>query len=451
MLTIVGLILSISILVVVHEWGHYQVARWCGVPVLAFSVGFGTVLFRHRDKRGCEWRISAIPLGGYVKMLTLAERELNEADGLNIPEQAYRDAFETKSVFKRLAVVAAGPAMNIILAVMIYAGLAMLGTWEPVSAVGEPPAQTQAARLGVHAGWRIESVAESAVKTFNEAHWRFIEHMGENPVPVRFAAQDGSARWVDFDLSGFRGETQEDPMSGLGLQMHLKHLMVGTVFADSPASESGLAARDKILKVNGRPVTAASDLTETVAASRGSPIELVIETASGETRTVTLTPRMMQSEQGERWMIGVRLGLVPELVRVQQDPFGALAVGTGKVWDLIALTAGSIGKMLTGQMSAKGIAGPVSIGDMAGQSLSYGLLPFLSFLAMISVSLGFLNLLPVPVLDGGYIAAFLWEIATGRPVGERTVAIAQKIGMGLLGILMVFALTNDFSRLFGLN
>ena len=451
MLTIVGLILSISILVVVHEWGHYQVARWCGVPVLAFSVGFGKVLYRYRDKRGCEWRISAVPLGGYVKMLALAEREMNEEDGLKIPEEAYRNAFETKSVYKRLAVVAAGPLMNIILAVMIYAGLAMLGTWEPVPAVGEPPAQSQSARLGVHAGWRMETVAGGAVKTFNEAHWRFIEHMGENPVSVRFATGDGSARWVDFDLSEFRGETQDDPMEGIGLRMHLKHLTVGSVFADSPATEAGLAAGDKILKVDGRTVTAASDLVDTVTGSRGAPVELFVELASGGTRTVTLRPRMMKTEQGERWMIGVRLGLVPELVRVQQGPVGAIGAGAGKVWDLIALTAKNIGKMVTGQMSAKGIAGPVSIGDMAGQSLSYGLLPFLSFLAMISVSLGFLNLLPVPVLDGGYIAAFLWEIATGRPVGEKTVAVAQKIGMGLLGILMVFALTNDFSRLFGLN
>ena len=452
MLTIVGLILSISILVIVHEWGHYQVARWCGVPVLAFSVGFGTVLWRWRDRRGCEWRISAIPLGGYVKMLALAERKANEEDGLQVPPEAYENAFEKKSVWKRLAIVAAGPLMNLILAVVIYASIAMIGTWEPVASVGEPPAASQAARLGVHAGWRMQSVAGSEVKTFNDARWKIIARMGENPVPVRFATPEGAGRWVDFDLSGLRGETQDDPMALIGLRMYIKNLLVGSVFSGSAASEAGIAPRDMIEEVNGKPVTAVNDLTDAVDGSAGEPVELLVRSASGERRRVSLRPRMTRTEGGEeKWMIGVRFGLVPELVHIQKGPVGALGEGFVRVWDLVAFSAESFVKMVSGKMSPKSIGGPVTIGDMAGQSLAYGLLPFLSFLAMVSVSLGFLNLLPVPVLDGGHIAAFLWEIVTGRPLSERTVEVAQKIGLGLLGLLMVFALTNDFSRLFGLN
>jgi regulator of sigma E protease len=257
---------------------------------------------------------------------------------------------------------------------------------------------------------------------------------------------------VDFDLSGLRGETQDDPMALIGLRMYIKNLMVGSVFSGSAASEAGIAPRDMIEEVNGKPVTAVNDLTDAVDGSAGEPVELLVRSASGERRRVSLRPRMTRTEGGEeKWMIGVRFGLVPELVHIQKGPVGALGEGFVRVWDLVAFSTESFVKMVSGKMSPKSIGGPVTIGDMAGQSLAYGLLPFLSFLAMVSVSLGFLNLLPVPVLDGGHIAAFLWEIVTGRPLSERTVEVAQKLGLGLLGLLMVFALTNDFSRLFGLN
>lgn len=448
MLGIIGFILTLSILVVIHEFGHYAVARLCGVHVLSFSLGFGPVLYRKKDKRGCEWRLSALPFGGYVSMLDATTKE----DFPSMTDGEYRaGSFDEKNVWQRLAVVFAGPAMNIILAVVIYAGITMVGTYEPSGKVGVPPAATQSAEVGVMRGWKAESVGEDKVATFNELRLAFVKHIGEKDVPATFVDEQMRRHRVAFNLTDLSVKDQTDTTAYLGLVPYSGAVGIGSVVKGSPAEAAGLKTGDIILSIDGREVSDVYAFISQIKGCAGKAVTLRLEDFQTKAqRTVELTPAIVTDKNGKQVaQLGVRLGGMPDLVYTREGFFGSIAAGVVKTWDVVVLTGVSIGKMITGAASPELISGPISIGDMAGQTMQFGLLPYLLFLALISVNLGFLNLLPIPMLDGGHILYYVFEIFTGRKPNEKVMAWGQKIGLFFVMFLLVLGMTNDLSRIFG--
>ncbi len=454
MLGVIGFLLTIAIIVVIHEWGHYIVARLAGVKILAFSFGFGRVLWKKTDKRGCEWRFSMWPLGGYVKMLDIAEKPGLDAEGLRFSAADWANSFDKKSVWRRFAVVLAGPAMNLILAAVIYAALAMAGTYEPSTKLGDPMPGTQAESVGVMAGDTVTAVAGNAVRSRNDLRFELVGWMGEKSVPVTLAdSSDGVSdqRTVTFDLSEFRGETQQDPLDYLGLTQAVKGIVVASVLPGSAAEAAGLARGDLVQTVNGDKVTTAQGLITVIRANLGKSVTLAVKRADGTEADIAVEVRPETVDGRIVGRIGASLAAATDYVFTREGPAGAAVVGVRRVWDTIRVTAKSLYGMMTGEVSVKSLSGPVTIGDLAGQTLSYGVIPYLLFLAMISISIGVLNLLPVPVLDGGHLAFYLYEMATGRRPSERVLEWGQKAGLVLLLALMAVALSNDMMRVFGLN
>lgn len=451
MLGIIGFVLTVGIIVVIHEWGHYIVARMAGVKILAFSFGFGKVLLKRTDKRGCEWRLSMWPLGGYVKMLDTAEKEDHLKEGKTFSEADWANAFDRKSVWRRFAVVFAGPAMNLILAALIYAALAMLGTYEPSGKMGVPPAGTQAYELRIDAGDSVTRVADVSVKTRNAVRMEFLNHMGEADVPATVTTEGGVPRTVRFDLSAFHGDGQTDPLEYLGLMPYTQAVVVAEVIKGGAAEAAGLARGDTVLTLDGKPVTGVQSMITAIRAKTGKTLEMRVKNPEGVERTVVTEVRPEDVNGQTIGRIGASLGSVGDFVFEHAGPVDALGIGGVKVWDTIRLTVNSVAGMLSGNVSVKSISGPVAIGDMAGQTLQYGFVPYVLFLALISISIGVLNLLPVPVLDGGHLMFYLYEMVTGRKPAPQVAEWGQKIGVFLLLLLMVLAVGNDITRLFGLN
>lgn len=444
---LIGFVIAISVLVVVHEFGHYAVARACGVRVLAFSIGFGRVLYERTDRHGTRWRISALPFGGYVQMLdeqsAKAHPEISQKDFA-------RESFDGKSVWARMAVVAAGPIMNFVLAVVIYAIVAMAGMYEPSSKLDAPIANTQAAQVGVERGWHVEAVGNDSVHTFNDLPLMLIKHIGEERVPVRFSDTTGAQIELPFRLTGLTTDEQTRITTTLGLMPYAGNVVIGKVRDGGPAAQAGVRAPQVVLAIDEMPVHTLAAFTGAVQKSTG-PIKLLLQDMQTKAeRTVVVQPEFETDETGARVArIGVFLGGMPDLVYTRKGPMDAIFVGFEKTWDVLALTAVTLGKLVTGQASTDMISGPLMIGDAAGHTLQVGWMPFVLFLAMLSVNLGLLNLLPVPLLDGGHILFYAYEIVTGKKPSERVLIVGQKIGIGFVILVMVLGLTNDITRIFG--
>ncbi len=452
MVALVAFIVTLSILVVIHEWGHYIVARLCGVRVLAYSLGFGRVLFSRTDRHGCQWRLSAIPFGGYVMMLEKDSLEKAREQGINVTEKEFLEqSFDAKSVWQRFAIVFAGPFMNFVLAVVIYAAIAMVGTYEPSTRLGEVPAATQAYEAGVQQGWRVTDVNGNAVKTFNDLRLQIVGYQGEPDVRIGFVDEGGVRHAADFDLSAYSGEmNQGDAAAHLGLRPYLGSIVIGRVEEGSVAQAAGLLAGDTLVSINGAPVVSAQAFIGEVRRSAGKPVVLEVKGADGKARDITLVPASHTDENGEVvGRIGAVLGGMPDLVLSREGFFGALGVGVSKTWDMIEVTGRVLKNIVVGTASTDNISGPLMIGDVAGQAVQFGLLSYLLFLAMISVNLGLLNLVPVPLLDGGHLLFFTIEALTGRKPGERTIAVSQKIGMLFVLFLFVLGMSNDLTRILG--
>lgn len=446
---LLGFILAIVILVLVHEWGHYIVARLSGVPVLAFSLGFGSVLFRYTDKAGCEWRLSAIPLGGYVRMLSSEQKELFQEE---FPDRTFdwAHSFENTSVKKRLLIVLAGPLMNLIFAAFVYAGLAMVGTNEVAPRLGTPLVHSQAADLGVEEGWTIRAVDDTPIKTFFQAESILTNVDIGQTVRITFALPSGPERTLAFyvDREGVHGK---NPFA-FGLMPYMESVVVGSVEAGSEAEAAGLKVGDTVLSVNGKPVRKARTLVDAIRTDGADPLTLRIKSPEGLERTLTVSARLTALESGERvWKIGAVLGSIPETVYTQHGPVEALFIGVKRVWSFTSMTIKGLGRMITGSESLKSVAGPVGIGNLAGKTLQIGPAAFLTFLAMLSISLGILNLLPVPILDGGNIVIFLWELITGMKPSATVSLWLTRIGVAFILGLMGLAFFNDIVALFRLD
>lgn len=453
MMLFLGLVLCLGIVVFVHEMGHYLAARLFGIRILAFSFGFGPVLLQRRDRRGCDWSISALPLGGYVRMLNEEDREENEGKGEKYSEQEYRQAFDRKPAWQKLIIVAAGPLINIVFAAFVYFGCALVPTMEPATTVAQPAANTQASQAGVQAGWKVLAVNDAPVVSFNQMRWLLTAATGERSVELLFEQNNGVRRHVAFDLSAFSMDDEGDRARQLGLEMRPVQVVVSDVLKDSAAQKSGLERADRILTVNGKEISTSQALVDMIRNAAGTTITLTVENmqANAPVRTVHLTvPGIVENGQTVG-RVGVMIGMIPELVSVRRGILDAAGTGIRNTWEILWLNVKGIAELVTGKQSLNSLAGPVGIADFAGQALAKGPYVFAMFLAMVSAVLGFTNLLPIPVLDGGYAAVFIWEMASGRAVSRKTMLKAQKVGLVLLLLIFIVATGNDLSRLFGLH
>jgi regulator of sigma E protease len=455
----VAFLVLIGVLVVVHEWGHFVVARWCGVKVLRFSIGFGRVLWRRRlGSDQTEFTLCALPLGGYVRMLD--EREM--AEGETIAPVDLPHAYNRQSLGKRSAIVAAGPVMNLFLAFVIYALIYMAGSEEPSPLLGEPLAGSAAAVAGIQRGDLVREVAGEAVLTLEDFHWRLLQEASraDSVVLALTGAMGTGDRQVTLPVSALKASGWEgNPFERLGLRLFRPPMppVVGEVMADSPAAKSGLLAGDRILAVNDAPLADWSDFVTLIRDSAGKPLFIDVLRA-GEQRAYRL---MIAPETRDGvWRIGVSvdkvlveravsgIGQARLYVTARYSVFAAIWKAARATWDKSAFTLIMVGRMLTGEVSWKNLSGPILIADYAGKSARMGLDAYLKFIALVSISLGLLNLLPIPVLDGGHLMYHALEFVRGRPVSEHFIARGQQIGMSLLLALMLFAFFNDVTRLF---
>ncbi|HEU4644772.1 MAG TPA: RIP metalloprotease RseP [Burkholderiales bacterium] len=447
--TVVSFVIALGVLIVVHEYGHYLVARLCGVKVLRFSVGFGRALATWRlGPDRTEWVIAAIPFGGYVKML-------DERESAVAPAQAHR-AFNRQSVLRRVLIVAAGPIFNFVFAIAVYAGLYMVGMPEARPVLAEAPAATLAKAAGVRAGDLVRAVEGSPIETWQELRWRVLQGaLARERLRLQVVNERGQIDDLTLDLSGIAtDEVQADVLERIGLKLFRPSLapILGEIIGGSAAERAGLSAGDRVTHIDGQSIATWEALVREVRARPGEPAQLRIE-RSDLTMTLQVTPEAV-SAGGET--IG-RIGagpLIPDahaqriFVQVRHGPLDSVARGAVKTWDISIFTLRMLGRMLLGEVSWKNLSGPVTIADYAGQSAQLGWMPFLTFLALISISLGVLNLLPIPPLDGGHLMFYGIEVLKGSPASERTVEFGHRVGIALLLVLMVFAFYNDLTRLF---
>ncbi|MBK5103022.1 MAG: RIP metalloprotease RseP [Burkholderiales bacterium] len=446
--TIAAFVIALGALVVVHEYGHYLVARLCGVKVLRFSIGFGPPLWKRRFGRDqTEWVVAAVPLGGYVKMLDEREGE--------VAQQELDRAFSRQSVWRRYAVVIAGPLANFLFAILLYWLLFMYGVQEARPIVDLPPPGTPAASAGFEAGETIRAINGEPVATWQVVRWRMLQLALEHQrVRVEVLNRNNQINWRALDLSPIDTEQLEgDTLATIGFRLYRPEIkpVIGEVVDGGVAQRAGLQPGDQILAADGKPVVSWSELVQLVRSHPGRELRLTYRHGNQQ-RELALVPETVRQNGSAIGRIGAAAQLdqhaLDELVTVvRYGVFSALAKATEKTWDTSVFSLKMLGRMLVGQVSWKNLSGPVTIADYAGQSAQLGLVSYLSFLALISISLGVLNLLPIPLLDGGHLMYYTIEIFKGSPVSDRVMEFGQKLGLTLLLVLMAFAFYNDINRL----
>jgi regulator of sigma E protease len=446
--TIVAFVVALGALVIVHECGHYLIARLCGIKVLRFSIGFGPPLWKRRIGRDeTEWVLAAVPLGGYVKML-------DEREGEVAPEELGR-AFNRQSVWRRNAVVVAGPLANFLFAILLYWLLFMHGVQEARPVVALPPSGTPAASAAFESGETIRAIDGEPVTSWQDVRWRMLQlALERRQVKVEVLNRSDQINWRTLDLSAFDAEQLEgDTLALIGLQLYRPEIspVIGQIVSGSVAERAGLQAGDRILDANGKAILTWDGLVGQVRAHSGRELRLTYQRGD-ERREVALVPEAVQQNGSTVGRIGAaakldRQALDKLVTVVRYGAASALAKAVEKTWDTSVFSLRMLGRMLVGQVSWKNISGPVTIADYAGQSAQLGLVSYLNFLALISISLGVLNLLPIPLLDGGHLMYYTVEIFKGSPVSDRVMEIGQKLGLTLLLVLMAFAFYNDINRL----
>lgn len=448
--SVFGFVLAVGILVTVHEFGHFWVARKLGVKVLRFSVGFGRALWSWRGRRDdTEYVIAMIPLGGYVKML-------DESEG-DVPEAERHRAFNRKPLGVRAAVVAAGPAFNFLFAILAYWMIFMIGVDGIRPVIGEVQTGSVAAEAGLRAGDRIVSIDGRRTQTWGEHRLYMMNQLlDDEPVIIAVERSDGSRISAELAVKGRLAEalSPSGVESVLGLRPDLPELeaQVGGVVEGSPAAAAGLAPGDRIVRIDGREIGSWNDLVEYIVPRAGQSLLLSVE-GQGGAREVRLTPEAAQV--GDR-TVG-RIGISPSaqapgadyLATVDLSLTASVARAVENTWLMSVLTLKMLYRMLKLEVSTENLSGPITIAHYAGQTVQIGLVPFLTFLAVISVSLGVLNLLPVPVLDGGHLLYYVIELIRGGPVPERVMYWGQQLGILMLAALMALAFYNDILRLVG--
>ncbi|WP_153115583.1 RIP metalloprotease RseP [Rhodocyclus tenuis] len=446
--TLAAFLLAIGLLVVVHEFGHYFVARRLGVKVLSFSLGFGKPLWSRRwGADRTEWVIAALPLGGFVRMLDEREGEVD-------PGERHR-AFNRQSPWRRMAIVVAGPAANFLLAILLYWGVFATGVEEPRAWLGTPPAASAAADAGVRAGERVLKVGDVAVDTWQDVRWSMLQQSLErDSVDLEVIDEHAriSIRRIDMLVvreAGWEG----DPLGRVGLMLGHPRTppVLGKVAGNSAAAKAGLLAGDLIVAVDGQPLDDWSELVNVIRAAPGRTLRLDFR-RDGVPLATSVTIASETRNGKEIGRIGVNVlsdGAEKDawLTTVRYPPAIALGKAVMETWEKSVFSLVMMGRMLTGDVSWRNLSGPVTIANYAGQSARLGIDYYVRFLALVSLSLGVLNLLPIPILDGGHLLYYLAELIRRAPASERATEIGQRIGIALMFLLMVFAFYNDISRL----
>ena len=455
MLTIVAFIVALGLLIAIHEYGHYRVAVACGVKVLRFSIGMGKPLFKWRGGRNSETEfvIAALPLGGYVRMLD--EREAA------VPESELGRAFNRQPLKKRAAIVAAGPAANLLLAVILYSVVNWIGQEQPKAILSAPPVGSLAAKAGLQGGELVTEVQVGAgesvqVESFDDLRWQLTQ--------AAMNGQDALLNWID--KAGHRAPQQnliatstlaksdldQAALKRIGIDAPWSPAALGVLMEGKPALKAGLQTGDVVRSVNGQLV---QDGLQLRALIKQAGVDDSLQTQvwlverNEQPVSIMVIPEIVETPEGKIGRIGAYVGGMPEMVSVQKSMWGGLIAGVTKTWEVSVLSVQMMAKMLIGQASLQNLSGPLTIADYAGKSASLGLIQYLLFLALISVSLGVLNLLPLPVLDGGHLMYYLWEGVTGHPVSDAWMERFQRVGIGLLLVMMSIALFNDIGRLWG--
>jgi regulator of sigma E protease len=451
LITIIAFVVALGCLIVVHEFGHYLVARACGVKVLRFSVGFGKPLWARRLGRDAtEWVIAAFPLGGYVKMLDEREGEVAPAD---LPR-----AFNRQSVWRRIAIVVAGPAANFLLAIVLYWALFLHGIPGLKPVVGAPAANTAAHHAGFAAGDTLLKIGGEPVATWQDARWVFLQRAVQKiAVAVEVRSTGGATETRRIDLSALTpADLDSDFLRTLGLariQPVLKPI-VGEVVKGGAAQRGGLRAGDEIVTVSNKRIESWDQVVQLVREHPGAALVMEVRREGALQPALAVTPDAVTENERKIGRIGAapridRAALADMIVEVRYGPVESFARALDKTWDTSVFSLKMLGKMIVGEVSLKNLSGPITIADYAGQSAQSGPASYLLFIALISISLGVLNLLPIPLLDGGHLMYYLLEIFKGRPISDRAIEIGQHVGMALLFTLMAFALYNDIYRLLG--
>lgn len=450
MITLLAFIAAIAILVVIHEMGHYWVARLCGVKVLRFSVGFGRAIYTKRFANSeTDWVISAIPLGGYVKMLDEREGE--------VATHELHLAFNRQPVLQRMAIVVAGPLANLLLAILLFWALFIYGVPSLKPVLGKVLPNTPAASAFLQEQETIVSINEQAIPSWEQVSWVLLDLALQGATEARIEARTAQGDLVRhvLNLKALTPDNMDENfLHSLGLQPYqpLVRPVIGKLVEGGVAQRAGLLPNDKILRVDSQKIQDWKDLVGAVRGHPGQLLQLEIE-RSGTLRVLNLTPEATSEANITVGKIGAapyidRREFDALLTKVHYAPLAAFGHAVRKTWEIAKVSLKSLGKMVIGEMSLKNLSGPITIADYAGQSAQMGVVAYLSFLALVSISLGVLNLLPIPLLDGGHLLYYTVELIKGSPMSEKAWEAGQKIGIALLVTLMALALFNDFSRLF---
>ena len=450
MITALAFVATLALLVVIHEYGHYRAALACGVKVMRFSVGFGRVLWRRQvSPQATEFVVCMLPVGGYVRML-------DDREGPIDPAQSHQ-AFNRKPLWQRAFVVFAGPAANLLLAVFLYSAVQWMGVLEPQAVLSAPPAQSVAARAGLKSGdwvraWSADGLSWQEVRSMVDLRWRALDaRVNGKPLYLMVSDSQGrGSRAVRLDAPAGSRSADPEATRELGLGAPWSPAVLGEIKPGGPADQAGLRAGDKVVTVDGLPIQDAQALREAIQARPGQTSTWIVLRTEG-TVQVEVRPRTQRAGQGTVGKIDAFVGLAAPTVMVSMGPLDGLIEGVNKTWDVSVLTVSTIGRMIVGQASIKNLSGPLTIADYAGQSAQKGWSSYLAFLALVSVSLGILNLLPLPMLDGGHLMYYLFEGLTGRPVSDAWLERLQRGGIAILLTLMSVALFNDVARLVGFH